>query len=83
MAPGPVPPDPQRPGQPLTERAAGSAPGVPVLLAGIVFLVAAVWLIVVAHNSSGGAQGGLAFLIALLATVGVADAERPDPDPGR
>ena len=70
MAPGPVTPDPGRPGQPLTERVAGSAPGVPVLLAGIVLVVAAVWLIVVAHNYSGSAQGWLAFLIALIATVG-------------
>ena len=63
-------PDPHRPGQPLTERTAASAPGVPVLLVGLVLAAAAVWLIVVAHDYSGGAQGLLAFLITLLAIVG-------------
>ncbi len=71
MAPGPVPPDPQRPGQPLTERPAASAPGVPVLLVGIVFVVAGVWLIVATRNVSGGAQGGLSVLVTLLIIVGV------------
>ena len=63
------PQDPHRPGQPLTERTAASAPGVPVLLVGLVLAAAAVWLIVVAHDYSGGAQGLLAFLITLLAIV--------------
>ncbi len=70
MAPGPLAPDPRRPGQPLTERAAASAPGVPVLLAGIVILAVAVWVTVIAHNASGGAAGGLAFLIVLLWIAG-------------
>ena len=70
MAPGPVVPDPRRPGQPLTERAAGSAPGVPALLIGIVLVGAAVWLIVASRSTSGGAAGGYAFLITLLAIVG-------------
>jgi hypothetical protein len=70
MAPSPVIPDPQRPGQPLTERTAGSLPGVPVLLGSLVALGVAVWLIVVVHNSSGGAAGGLTFLIIVLALAG-------------
>src|ERR1700758_4843568 len=69
MAPSPVP-DPQRPGQPLTERAAGSAPGVPVLVAAIVMVGVGVWLIVATRNVSGGAQGGLSLAIALLLTIG-------------
>ena len=70
MAPNPVPEDPGRPGKPLTERTAGSAPGVPVLLGSILVLGIAVWLIVVVHTSSGGAAGGLTFLIIVLALAG-------------
>jgi regulator of protease activity HflC (stomatin/prohibitin superfamily) len=69
MAASPVP-DPQRPGQPLTERAAGSAPGVPVLVAAIVMVGVGVWLIFATRNVSGGAQGGLSLLITLLLTAG-------------
>ncbi len=68
MTPSP-PPDPQRPGQLLSERVAWSAPGVAVLLVGIVILAVAVWLIVIAHSLSGDA-GWLSFLITLLALVG-------------
>ena len=63
-----MPQDPARPGQPLTERTAGSAPGVPVLLGSILALGIAIWLIVVAHNSS--AAGGLSVLITVLAVAG-------------
>ncbi len=71
MAPNPVTPDPGRPGHPLTERAAASAPGIPVMLGSILFLGVAVWLIVIARNvSGGGAQGGLTVLIILLALAG-------------
>jgi regulator of protease activity HflC (stomatin/prohibitin superfamily) len=66
MTPSPVP-DPRQPGRPLTERAAGSAPGVPVLLASILFAIIAVWLIVIVRNYSGGAAGGLTVLIVVLA----------------
>jgi regulator of protease activity HflC (stomatin/prohibitin superfamily) len=69
MAASPVP-DPQRPGQPLTERPAGSLAGIPVMLASIVVLIIAVWLIVVAHSSSGGAAAGLTVLIIVLALAG-------------
>jgi regulator of protease activity HflC (stomatin/prohibitin superfamily) len=69
MTPSPVP-DPQRPGQPLAERVAGSAPGVPVLVAAIVMVGVGVWLIVATRNVSGGAQGGLSVAIALLLTIG-------------
>ncbi|HTT51886.1 MAG TPA: SPFH domain-containing protein [Streptosporangiaceae bacterium] len=69
MAPSPAPPAP-RPGQQLTERPAASMPGVPVLVASIVFLGVAVWLIVIARHASGGAAGGLTFAIVLLALAG-------------
>jgi regulator of protease activity HflC (stomatin/prohibitin superfamily) len=69
MAPNRVP-DPQRPGQPLAERVAGSAPGVPVLVAAILMVGVGVWLIVATRNVSGGAQGGLAVAITLLLTIG-------------
>jgi regulator of protease activity HflC (stomatin/prohibitin superfamily) len=68
MAPSPVPQDPGKPGKPLTERTAGSVPGVPVLLGSILVIGIAIWLIVIAHNSS--AAGGLSVLIAVLATAG-------------
>jgi regulator of protease activity HflC (stomatin/prohibitin superfamily) len=42
-----------------------------VLLAGVVFVVVGVWLIVATRNVSGGAQGGLSVLVTLLITVGV------------
>jgi hypothetical protein len=70
MAPSPVPPDPSRPGQPLTERTAGSVPGVPVLLGSILALGIAIWLIVIVHSANGGAAGGLSLLITLLAVAG-------------
>ena len=81
--PARLPQDPARPGQPLTERTAGSAPGVPVLLGSIVALGVAIWLIVVAHNSSGGAAGGLTFLIVLLALAGSFGLSGLTPHPGR
>jgi regulator of protease activity HflC (stomatin/prohibitin superfamily) len=67
MAAGPVP-DPGRPGGPLTERPAASLAGIPVMLASIVILIIAVWLIVVARGSS--AAGGLSVLIVVLAFAG-------------
>ena len=42
----------------------------PVLIVSIVILGVGVWLIVATRNVSGGAQGGLATLIALLITAG-------------
>jgi regulator of protease activity HflC (stomatin/prohibitin superfamily) len=69
MAPSPVP-GPQHPGRPLTERPAASLAGIPVMLASIVVLIIAVWLIFVAHGSSAGAAGGLTVLITVLAFAG-------------
>ena len=70
MAPDPVP-DPHRPGQPLTERAAASAPGVPMALGGLVVVGVTIWLIVIAHTLSPDVQGWLGFLTSVTAIVGV------------
>jgi hypothetical protein len=70
MAPNPVP-DPDRPGQPLTERRAASAPGVPMALGGTVIVGVTIWLIVIAHTLNPDVQGWLGFLTSVTAIVGV------------
>ena len=69
--PGPAAPAPQQPGlQPparrLTERPAGSAPGVPLLVLSIVVLLAAVGLLILSKPAGGGAEVALIILGILL-----------------
>ena len=69
--PGPAATAPQQPGlQPparrLTERPAGSAPGVPLLVLSIVVLLAAVGLLILSKPAGGGAEVALIILGILL-----------------
>jgi regulator of protease activity HflC (stomatin/prohibitin superfamily) len=69
--PGPAAPAPQQPGlQPparrLTERPAGSAPGVPLLVLSIVVLLAGAGLLILSKPAGGGAEVALIILGILL-----------------
>jgi regulator of protease activity HflC (stomatin/prohibitin superfamily) len=65
-APAPQQPGPQPPARRLTERPAGSAPGVPLLVLSIVVLLAAVGLLILSKPAGGGAEVALIILGILL-----------------
>ena len=65
-APAPQQPGPQPPARRLTERPAGSAPGVPLLVLSIVVLLAGVGLLILSKPVGGGAEVALIILGVLL-----------------
>src|ERR1700722_19343820 len=65
-APVPQQPGPQPPARRLTERPAGSAPGVPLLVLSIVVLLAGVGLLILSKPVGGGAEVALIILGVLL-----------------
>ena len=65
-APAPQQPGPQPPARRLTERPAGSAPGVPLLVLSIVVLLAGVGLLILSKPAGGGAEVALIILGILL-----------------
>ncbi len=71
--PTPQQPGPQPPARRLTERPAGSAPGVPLLVLSIAGLLAAVGLLVLAKSAGGAATVALIILgVVLLVASGLA-----------
>jgi SPFH domain / Band 7 family len=72
-APGPQQPGLQPPARRLTERPAGSAPGVPLLVLSIVGLLAGVGLLILSKPVGGGAEVALIILgVVLLIASGLA-----------